>query len=308
MKLRAVGKIWWNGELVPWEQANVHVATHALHYASSVFEGMRAYATPRGPAVVHLRRHAERLMHSCRIVGIPLPIGLEELEKAIVDTVRVNGYESSYIRPVVFRGYGQLGVDPSACPVQVAVIVIELGTYFAAEKLEKGVNLGVSSYRRPAPDTLPVMAKSAANYLNSQLVLLEAKSNGFDDGLALDIEGFLSEGSGANVFLVQRGALHTPSVDSSILEGITRACVIQIADDLGIEVVRRRIPRESLYISDEIFLCGSAAEVTPVNSVDHKQVGKGGRGPLTERIQREYSDIVHGRKEDRHEWLTLVGS
>jgi branched-chain amino acid aminotransferase len=294
MKLRDTGVIWFNGEIVPWDQARVHVATHALHYATSVFEGLRAYPTARGPAIVRLAAHVRRLIHSCRIVGLPLEYDARRLESAIVETVRANGYASSYVRPIVFRGCGQLGVDPRACPVEVAVIVIEHGAHFGADAMEKGIDVGVSSYRRPAPDTLPGLAKSAANYLNSQLILLEAKASGYDDGLSLDVEGFLAEGSGANVFLVLDGALHTPPLDSSILQGVTRGCVMQIARDLELAVLERRLPRETLYTADEAFLCGTAAEVTPIRSIDRVAVGAGGRGPVTERLQREYAELVRG--------------
>jgi len=306
MKLSENGVVWFNGELVPWSRATVHVATHALHYATSVFEGIRAYATPRGPAIVQLRAHVRRLANSCKIVGIPLPYAEDRIAAAIVDTVRANGFDSSYIRPLAFRGYGQLGVDPRNCPVDVAVIVIEHGAHFGLEKLARGIDVGVSSYRRPAPDTLPALAKSAANYLNSQLILLEAKANGFDDGLALDVEGLLSEGSGANVFLVSRGVLHTPSLDCSALDGITRGCVLQIAADLELPAVEHRIPRDMLYVADEIFLCGTAAEVMPVRSIDRVVIGAGGLGPVTERIQRAYWGIVRGERDDPHGWLTYV--
>jgi branched-chain amino acid aminotransferase len=299
--------VWFDGELVPWSEARIHVATHALHYGGSVFEGLRVYPTPRGPALVKLGAHVRRLVHSCRIVGLPLPYDARALEKAIVDTVRANGLSSAYVRPIVFRGCGQLGVDPRACPVQVAVIVIEHGAHFGADALERGIAVGVSSYRRPAPDTLPALAKSAANYLNSQLILLEAKAAGFDDGLALDVDGFVAEGSGANVFLVQDGVLHTPPLESSILQGVTRGCLLELARELELPVVERRIPRELLATADEAFLCGTAAEVTPIRSIDRLEVGSGSRGPLTERLQREYAARVRGEREDRAGWLTLVG-
>lgn len=306
MKLTGQGVIWFDGRLVPWSEAQVHVGTHALHYGTSVFEGIRAYPTPRGPAIFQLQAHVRRMVDSCRIVGIPLPLSAARLTEAIVETVRANDFASSYIRPMAFRGYGALGVDPRSSPVTVAVIVIEHGPHFSPEKIENGLELGVSSHRRPAPDTLPTLAKSAANYLNSQLILLEAKSNGFDDGLALDIDGFVSEGSGSNVFLVSGGKLITPSIDCSVLDGITRRTVLALAASLGIEAVERRIPREMLYMADEMFVCGTAAEVTPVRAIDRVVIGSGKRGPVTERLQREYASVVRGERDIRREWLTYV--
>jgi branched-chain amino acid aminotransferase len=306
MKLTGQGSIWFDGRLVPWSEAKVHVGTHALHYGSSVFEGIRAYPTSRGPAIFQLDAHVRRMADSCRIVSIPLPLSEAKLTEAIVETVRANDFSSSYIRPMAFRGYGALGVDPRHSPVTVAVIVIEHGPHFSPEKIEKGLELGVSSHRRPAPDTLPTLAKTAANYLNSQLIFLEAKANGFDDGIALDVDGFVSECSGSNVFLVSNGKLTTPSLDCSVLEGITRRSVLTLAADLGIEAVERRVPREMLYMADEVFVCGTAAEVTPVRAIDRIQVGGGKHGPVTERLQREYARVVRGEREDRHEWLTFV--
>jgi branched-chain amino acid aminotransferase len=306
MKLTGRGVIWLDGALVPWAEAKVHVATHALHYGTSVFEGIRAYPTSRGPAIFRLREHVRRMVASCRIVSIPLPFTAAQLETAIVDTVRANDFSSCYIRPMAFRGYGALGVDPRNSPVTVAVITIEHGPHYSPEKAASGLEVGVSSHRRPAPDTLPTLAKSAANYLNSQLILLEAKAHGYDDGIALDVDGFVSEGSGCNVFFVEDGRLSTPSLDSSVLEGVTRRTVLQLAADLGIEAVERRIPRETLLTADEIFVCGTAAEVMPVRAVDRVEVGDGKRGPITERLQSEYARVVRGEREERVAWLTHV--
>jgi branched-chain amino acid aminotransferase len=296
MKLPGTGFIWHDGELVPWREAQVHVATHALHYGSSVFEGLRGYpAQGSVSAVFQLRAHMRRMLQSCRIVNLPLRWSEDELCEAVLATVRANGHASCYIRPLAFRAYGQLGVDPTHCPVSLSVIVIEHGAHFGAEAAEKGIDMGTSSWRRMAPDTLPAMAKSAANYLNSQLVILEAKANGFADGIALDAQGHVSEGSGANVFAVVDGVLHTPNLGSSILQGITRACVVPLARDAGIEV---------RYCADELFICGTAAEITPVRSLDRKQVGQGVRGPLTTRLQSEFRALATGAKPDRHGWLT----
>jgi branched-chain amino acid aminotransferase len=306
MKLRDTGVIWQNGEFLPWSRATVHVATHAMHYASSVFEGLRTYATPRGTAILQLDPHVRRLIDSCRVVGMEVPWSEAQLREAIVECVRRNGYSASYIRPLVYRGYGQLGVDPTNCPVEAAIIVIEHGAHFGADALERGIDMCVSTWRRIAPDTLPALAKSAANYVNSQLILLEARNNGYTDGIALDAAGFISEGSGANVFLVQRGVLLTPDLGSSILAGITRGCVLQLARDLGLEVREGRLPREMLTISDEIFITGTAAEITPVRSIDKRPIGCGARGPVTERLQRAFRDVIGGEREDRHGWLCCV--
>jgi len=306
MRLSEGGFIWFNGQCVAWSDAKVHVATHALHYATSVFEGLRAYPTPRGPAIVRLDAHVERLFDSCRIVELPLRWSASEMRAAILETVRRNGFVSSYIRPLVYRGYGQLGVDPTHCPVEAAVIVIEYGAHFGPDALEQGIEVGVSSWRRMAPDTLPALAKSSANYLNSQLVFLEARAHGYVDGVTLDHEGLVAEASGANLFVVHKGVLRTPSTASSILAGVTRACVMQLARDAGIEVREERFPREALYTADEVFLSGTAAEIMPVRSVDRRKIGGGTRGPITHKLQSEYQAITRGAAPDRHAWLTLI--
>jgi len=306
MQLQKTESIWFNGRLVPWDEARVHVLSHALHYASSVFEGIRAYATPKGPAVVRLRDHVERLLVSARIARLPITHTADELVQAVLTTVRASGLESCYIRPVAFRGYGAMGVDPSACPVDVAIAVWPHGAHFGHEKREHGIALGVSSWRRMAPDTIPAMAKSAANYLNSQLVILEAREHGYDDGIALDVAGYVSETSGANLFVVRHGTLHTPPVVSSILAGITRDCVLALARELGIPAVEERLPREMLFVADEVFVTGTAAEVTPVRAVDGVPVGKGSRGPVTARLQQRYLELATGQAEDVHGWLTHV--
>ncbi|HVS09648.1 MAG TPA: branched-chain amino acid transaminase [Planctomycetota bacterium] len=307
MKLEKAEVIWFNGELVPWEEARVHVLTHALHYASSVFEGVRVYATPSGPAALELRSHAKRLLGSCRIVELPLERTAEEIERAILDTVRRNRHDSCYVRPVVFRGYGEMGVDPSGCPVEMIVATWPLGTHFGPQATSDGITACVSSWRRMAPDTLPAMAKSAANYLNSQLIVLEARRRGCDDGLALDSDGYASEASGANLFVVCDGGLITPPAWAGILPGITRKCVLALGHDLGIDVREQRIPREQLYVADEVFLTGTAAEITPVRSIDGRAVGDGRAGPITRRLQGEFFGLVRGELPDRHGWLTPVG-
>jgi branched-chain amino acid aminotransferase len=308
MRLSGNGFIWFNGRIVAWAEAKVHVATHALHYATCVFEGIRAYPTPRGPAIFRLDDHVARLFDSCRIVDLPIPWKPAEMRAAIVETVQRNGYASSYIRPLVYRGYGELGVNPANCPVEGAVIVIEHGAHFGAEALERGIEVGVSSWRRMAPGTLPALAKSSANYLNSQLVMLEARAHGFLDGISLDHDGYAAESSGANLFVVHGGVLRTPPLASSILSGITRACVMRLARDVELEVREERLPREMLYTADEMFLTGTAAEITPVRSVDKRTVGTGDRGPITRRLQSEFRAIVTGESNDRHRWLTHIAS
>lgn len=306
MKLTPSKRLWFNGELVPWEQAQTHVLSHVIHYGSGVFEGMRAYPSDRGPAIVGLDEHIARLFDSCKIISLPIPFDEQQLRGGVLETVRDTGYEACYIRPFVFRGYGELGVDPTNAPVEVVIAAFPFGSLMGAEALEQGVDVGVSSWRRMAPDTHPAMAKAAGNYLNSQLVLLEAQRHGYAEGIVLDVDGYVCEGSGENIFLVREGRLMTPPVGSSILAGITRGYAIRLAQDLGIEVVETRIPREMLYTSDELFFTGTAAEVTPIRSVDAKPVGNGKRGPVTRQLQAAYFDVTHGRVEDRHEWLTFT--
>ena len=306
MKLTPQPKIWFNGSLVDWEKAQVHVLTHALHYASSVFEGIRAYATPKGPQVFCLPEHVERLFQSCRIIRLPLGYTPAQIGQAIRDTIRANGQEACYIRPLVYRGYGALGVWPDDNPVECAIASFPWVRPNEEQLLANGLAVGVSSWRRMAPDTLPAMAKCAGNYVNSALTVGEAKDRGFQEGIALDVDGFVSEGSGQNVFLVHKGVLSTPTVGSSILGGITRACVIQLAKDAGIPVVEQRIPRELLYTCDEAFFTGTVAEVMPIRSVDGLAVGDGKRGPITQRLQERFFALARGRADDIHGWLTPV--
>ena len=298
--------IWFDGRLVPWDEAQVHVTAHALHYGSSVFEGIRAYATPKGPAVFCLPEHLARLFASCKIFRMELPYSPEDLEKAILETVRANGHAACYIRPLVFRGAGSLGVDPRACPVHTVLITFEWGSYLGEGVLEKGVDVAVSSWRRAAPDTSATMAKIGGQYVNSQFMVVEAREGGFTEAIALDAYGYLSEGSGENLFVVKEGILFTPPLAAAILPGITRRCVIQLARDLGIPVQEQPLLREALYVADEAFFTGTAAEITPIRSVDRIPVGDGRRGPITQRLQEEFFGITSGRLEDRHGWLTPV--
>ncbi|MFO7742811.1 MAG: branched-chain amino acid transaminase [Anaerolineae bacterium] len=298
--------IWFNGELVPWEQARIHVAAHVLHYGSSVFEGLRAYATGSGPAVFCLDPHVHRLFNSAKVYRMDIPYTEEEVRQAILDTVRANGHDACYIRPLVHRGVGTLGIDPRPCPVEVAVLTIEWGRYLGADAIEQGVDVGISSWRRMAPGTFPAAAKIGGQYINSQLIAMEAVENGYAEGVALDANGFVSEGSGMNLFIVHNGDLVTPPLASSVLEGITRRCVAQLSRDLGHSVREELIPREILYMADEIFFTGTAVEITPVRSVDGIPVGTGGRGPVTRRLQEEFFGITSGEIADRHGWLTPV--
>jgi branched-chain amino acid aminotransferase len=298
--------IWMNGKLVPWDDAKIHVGSHVIHYASAVFEGVRCYSTPEGPAVFRLDAHTDRLYNSAKIYRMDIPIPAADFSKAILDTIAANKMDACYIRPIVYRGYGQLGVNPFPCPVDMAIMVWDWGKYLGTDALEKGVDVCVSSWARIAPNTLPAMAKTAANYMNSQLIKMEAVKLGYSEGIALDTDGLVSEGSGENIFLVKDGSLITPSVVSSVLPGITRDSVLALARRLGIPVRQERVPREMLYIADEVFFTGTAAELTPIRSVDKIVVGSGARGPVTEALQRAFFDVVECRVPDEFSWLTFV--
>ncbi|HEU0094350.1 MAG TPA: branched-chain amino acid transaminase [Vicinamibacteria bacterium] len=298
--------IWMNGKLVPWDDARIHVGSHVIHYGSAVFEGVRCYNTPEGPAIFRLDAHTERLFNSAKIYRMDMPYTFEELSRAQLETVAANKKEACYIRPIVYRGYGQLGVNPFPCPVDVAIMVWDWGRYLGQEALETGVDVCVSSWARIAPNTLPAMAKTSANYMNSQLIKMEAIKAGYVEGIALDSDGYLSEGSGENLFLVKNGTLLTPPLVSSVLPGITRDTVVQLARRLRIPVEEARLPREMLYISDEVFMTGTAAEITPVRSVDKITIGKGARGPVTEALQKAFFDVIECRVPDEYGWLTPV--
>ncbi len=305
--IQATEKIWHNGEFIAWNDARVHVMTHALHYGTSVFEGIRCYETAKGSAVFRLSEHIRRMFDSSKIYRMePLGFSHAQLAQACLDVVTENGLSACYIRPVVFRGYGEVGVLSLKNPIEVYIACWEWGKYLGAEALEQGVDVCISSWTRIAPNTLPAMAKVAANYMNSQLIKMEATLNGYTEGIALDASGYVSEGSGENIFLVRDGRLYTPPMGTSALPGITRDSVIKLAADLGYSVTEQVIPREWLYIADELFFTGTAAEVTPIRSVDKIQIGIGKRGPITEKIQSEFLGIIEGRKEDRHGWLTLL--
>ena len=299
-------KVWMDGEFVEWKDANISVLSHVVHYGTSVFEGIRAYENENGVAVFRLKEHVQRLFDSAKIYKIDIPYTQEEIEEAILETLRVNDLGACYIRPIVFRGYGELGVNPLGCPVNVVIAAWEWGSYLGEEGMANGVDIGVSSWRKPAPDTFPALAKCGANYMNSQLAKLEAIDNGFDEAIMLDYEGHVSEGSGENIFLVEGEKLFTPAMSSSNLKGITRDSIMTVARDLGYEVVEEVISRERLYAADEVFFTGTAAEVTPIRSIDRRTIGIGKRGPISEKLQSTFFDIVEAKVEDKYGWLSYI--
>ncbi|MEO8624556.1 MAG: branched-chain amino acid transaminase [bacterium] len=298
--------IWFNGELVPWASATVHVMTHALHYGSSVFEGMRCYETPRGPALFRAREHLRRLRESARLYRMTLPLDDAEVLSACKEVVRENGLTSAYLRPLVWRGAGGLSVNATKHPVEMMIAALPWGAYLGDDALEQGVDVGISSWTRPSPNTVPTGAKAGGNYVSSQLIAMEAERLGYAEGIALDTSGTVSEGSGENIFLIRDGVLVTPPAASSILPGITRDTILTLARALGVATREERIPREALYAADEVFFTGTAAEVTPVRAVDGLVVGNGRRGPVTTLLQREFFATVRGEREDERGWLTLV--
>jgi branched-chain amino acid aminotransferase len=300
-------RIWHNGKLIPWHDAKIHVLSHVVSYGSSVFEGIRCYETASGPAIFRLREHVRRLIDSARIYRIEnLGFDLEQLAQAMVDLVAVNKLKSCYIRPIVLRGYGDIGVMPRNNPIEVYMACWEWGKYLGPEALAEGVDVCISSWNRNAPNTMPTLSKAGGNYLSSQLIRMEADVNGYAEGIALDTSGFISEGSGENIFVIRDGKIYTPPLSASVLAGITRDSVITLARDRNIPVIETNLLREALYIADEIFFTGTAAEVTPVRSVDRMKIGPGRRGPVTQILQEDFFAIVEGRKEDRHGWLTPV--
>jgi branched-chain amino acid aminotransferase len=306
MAFSATGKIWMNGTLVDWKDAKIHVASHVVHYGSGVFEGARCYKTPRGSACLRLDAHMRRLFDSCRIYRMDPQVDQPTLTAAVLETIRANQFKACYIRPIVYRGYNELGVNPFPCPVDVAILTWEWGAYLGKDALEQGVDVRVSSWTRAHPNTFPTLAKSSANYANSQLIKMEAIAEGYSEGIALDTTGNLSEGSGQNLFLVRDNVLYTPPLSAAVLPGITRDIVITMARDLGFSVQEQQLPREMLYISDEVFFVGTAAEITPIRTIDKITIGKGRRGPIAEALQTAFFDMVNGETPDRHGWLTYV--
>ena len=303
MPLQTTANIWHNGQLIPWDKAQIHVMSHVIHYGSSVFEGIRCYAQPNGAGVFRLTEHMARLVDSAKIYRMPLPYTVEQLSAAVVDVIEANGIAPCYIRPIAFRGYGEIGVNPLKSPVEVYIANFPWGKYVPGND---GADVCVSSWSRLAPNTMPSLAKAGANYMNSQLIRMEAEINGYSEGIALDVNGYLSEGSGENLFIVRGGVLYTTPLANSVLNGITRSSVLTLAKQLGIEVVEQAMPREMLYICDEAFFTGTAAEVTHLRSVDRILVGDGTMGPITKALHDEFFNIVNGLKPDRHNWLTPV--
>ena len=306
MAFAGTGTIWMNGKLVEWKDATIHIASHVIHYGSGVFEGARCYATPKGSACFRLDAHMRRLQDSSKIYRMAYPLDLAGWQNAVIETIRANAMKECYIRPIVYRGYEALGVNPFTCPVDAAILLWEWGAYLGKEALEHGCDVKVSSWSRMAPNTLPAMAKSTANYANSGLIKMEAITDGYAEAVALDVAGNVSEGSGQNIFTVRDGVIYTTPIGSSILGGITRDSVMTIARDLGYTVVESILPREALYIPDEAFFVGTAAEITPIRSVDKIVIGAGRRGPVTEALQRAFFDIINGSVPDVHGWLTYV--
>jgi len=304
MPIEKVDKIWLNGEFVDWDKAQIHVLTHALHYGSGVFEGIRAYETPNGTAIFRLTEHIERLAKSSKIYLMPLPYSIEELVEATKELVRINKLKSCYIRPIVFRGYGEMGLNPLNSPVDVAIAAWSWGTYLGDDGLKNGIKAMISSFRRIDPNSLPPAAKATGQYINSILAKLEAIYSNYEEAILLDSRGFVSEGTGENIFVVKNGVIHTPSTASSILEGITRDTVITLARDLGYEVVERDLVRTDLFLADEMFVTGTAAEITPIREVDKREIGK--PGPITLILQKKFFEVVKGEDDGYAHWLEYV--
>lgn len=305
-KLTETEWIWHDGAFIRWQDATIHVLAHSLQFGSSVFEGVRCYATPRGPAIFRLEDHLQRMADSCKIYRMDLPYSIDELVSACCELVERNNVDSCYLRPMVVRGYGAAGMVPFDSPIEVYLPCWPWGTYLGHGALENGVDACVTSWHRVAPNTIPAMAKVAGNYLGSQLVKMEALRNGFAEGIALTTDGMISEGSGQNLFLVHRGILYTPTINGTLLHGVTRYSILTLARDMGFEVREQEMPREMLYTADEVFLCGTASEVTPVRSVDRIEIGSGRRGPITTQIQQRFLDIARGAVDDPYGWLTYV--
>ena len=303
MSDRLADKVWMNGEMVDWEDARIHLVSHVIHYGSSVFEGIRCYDTPRGPRIFRLRDHLRRLYDSARIYRMEIPYGIEQLERAAVDLIRANSFTECYIRPIVYRGTGGVGVNPLKNRTETAILVWKWGKYLGQDAIEKGIDVCVSSWNRQSSNTFPPIAKCGSNYMNSQLIKMEAVLNGYAEGIALALDGTVSEGSGENIFLVRGGVLYTPPVGSSILLGITRDTVIHLAKEAGHEIREEGIPRGMLYVADEAFFTGTAAEISPIRSIDRIPVGSGEPGPVTRRLQQAYFGLICGDLADPHCWL-----
>jgi len=306
MSFPGTGKIWMNGALVDWADAKIHIASHVVHYGSAIFEGARCYETPRGSACFRLDAHLHRLFDSAKIYRMDSKLSYDDVHAAVIETIKANAFKACYIRPIVYRGYDTLGVNPFPCPVDTAIILWEWGAYLGQDALTNGVDVGVSSWSRAAPNTFPTLAKTSANYANSALIKMQAVADGYSEGIALGTDGLLSEGSGQNLFVVRNNVLYTPPATASILPGITRDSVITLAKDHGFDVREEMLPRELLYIADEVFFVGTAVEITPIRSVDKIPVGNGRRGPITEAIQQAFFDVINGVVADKHGWLEFV--
>ncbi|MEW9900010.1 branched-chain amino acid transaminase [Chitinivorax sp. PXF-14] len=299
------GLIWYDGKMVPWREANTHVLTHTLHYGMGVFEGVRAYKTDQGPAIFRLQDHTDRLFRSAHILGMKLPFTKEQLNQAQLDAIKLNKLESGYIRPMAFYGAEAMGISARTLSVHVIVAAWPWGTYLGPEALEKGIRVKTSSFTRHHVNITMCKAKANGNYMNSILANREAEQDGYDEALLLDVDGFVAEGSGENVFIVRKGKLYTPDLTSA-LEGITRDTIVQLAGELGVEVIEKRITRDEVYSADEAFFTGTAAEVTPIRELDNRAIGEGKRGPITTKLQQMYFDCVTGKSEGHRAWLTQV--
>jgi branched-chain amino acid aminotransferase len=307
LMLTPTEKIWHNGRFIPWQSATIHVLSHVVSYGSSVFEGIRCYATPSGPAIFRLREHIRRMQDSAKIYRMDdIGFSADQLADAMLELVRVNKMDACYLRPIVMRGYGDIGVNGMKNPIDVFIACWTWGKYLGEDAIAEGVDVCVSSWNRMAPNTLPALAKAGANYMNSQLIKMEAIANGYSEGIALDVAGYVSEGSGENIFVVRDGKIHTPPLGASVLPGITRDAIVTLAREIGIPVVETIIPRELLYIADEVFFSGTAAEITPIRSIDRITIGAGRRGPIAERLQKEFFGVIGGTREDSHGWLSPV--
>ena len=300
------GKIWMDGKMVEWRDAKIHVLTHTLHYGCGAFEGVRAYKTDKGTAIFRLREHTERLFNSAKILRMPMPFKLDELMQAQIDVIKANNLESGYLRPLIWLGSEKMGVSPKGAKVHAMVAAWPWGAYLGEDGMNRGIRVKTSSFTRHHVNITMTQAKSVSNYTNSILANLEATEDGYDEALLLDTAGFVSEGSGENVFVVKEGVVYTPDLSAGALNGITRKTVTAICKDLGLELKEKRITRDEIYIADEAFFTGTAAEVTPIRELDRVQIGEGTRGPITERIQSAYFDIVYGRNAKYADWLTLV--
>jgi branched-chain amino acid aminotransferase len=299
-------KIWMNGELVDWADAKIHVATHGLHYGTGVFEGIRCYETERGPAIFRLRDHMKRLVESAKLLYMEIPYSLDELDAAVLDTVGANGLQQCYIRPIAYVGYGELGVNPGENPVDVSVLAWPWGAYLGEDGQKNGITAKISSWQRIGPNVIPHVAKATGIYLNSMLATTEARRGGYDEAIMLTEQGMVADGPGESIFVVKNGKISTPDLSASILTGVTRDSVMQIAADLGYELQEKQIIRTELYLADEVFMTGTAAEIVPLRAIDDIEIGK--PGPVTQEIQQAYADAVRGRSERWAHWLEYVPS